>query len=63
MLPLTLLGARILDFNCLYHRLGVSMLMAEHASCSGSRRAHHDLAGAYVARIAQAQRRVRQATT
>jgi len=45
-----------LDLNYLYHRQGVSLMMAEHASCDRSRDAHHSLAIAYAARIERARR-------
>ena len=54
-LPLTALGA-IMDLNYLYHRHGVSLLMADRAVCEPSRSAHRTLAGAYAGRIAAALR-------
>jgi len=42
-----------MDLNYLYHRRGVSLLMAAKASCEPSRNAHLDLARRYVARIAE----------
>lgn len=44
-----------MDLNYLYHRLGVSRLMADRAACEPSRQAHNDLARSYAARIRQAQ--------
>ena len=41
-----------MDLNYLYHRHGVSLIMAERAGCDRSRRAHHSLAAAYAERIA-----------
>ena len=40
-----------MDLNYLYHRKGVSHLMAQKASCDPSRRAHLALASAYGERI------------
>ena len=48
-----------MDLNYLYHRHGVSLLMADHAACAVSRRAHRTMAGAYAGRIAEAMRRLR----
>jgi hypothetical protein len=48
-----------MDLNYLYHRHGVSLLMAEHASCARSRKAHWSFAGAYAGRIADALRQIR----
>ena len=45
-----------MDLNYLYHRHGVSLLMAERANCASSRSAHRTLAGAYAGRIAAALR-------
>jgi hypothetical protein len=45
-----------MDLNYLYHRHGVSLIMAAHASCESSRNAHRSLAAAYAARIAGAVR-------
>ena len=41
-----------MDLNYLYHRRGVSLVMAERASCDRSRDAHHSFANAYAKRIA-----------
>ena len=45
-----------MDLNYLYHRHGVSLLMADRAVCEPSRSAHRTLAGAYAGRIAAAIR-------
>ena len=42
-----------MDLN-LYHRRGVSLVMAAHARCDRSRDAHRSLAAAYAKRIAGA---------
>ena len=55
MLPLTDDGAKM-DLNYLYHRHGISLMMAERAACSRSRVAHRSLAAAYAERIARAVR-------
>lgn len=44
------------DLNYLYHRHGVSLLMAANASCPRSGAVHRSLAAAYAARIAVAMR-------
>lgn len=49
-------GAQKLELSYLYHRHGVSLLMAENAACERSRRAHRTLAKAYACRIADAIR-------
>jgi hypothetical protein len=49
-----------MDLNYLYHRHGVSLMMAVHASCDRSRHAHRSLAAAYAERIAHAVRGNRQ---
>jgi hypothetical protein len=36
-----------MNLNYLYHRHGVSLLVAAHAARSRSRHAHHSLAAAY----------------
>ena len=41
-----------MDLNYLYHRHGVSLIMAARASCDRSRDAHRSLAAAYAERIA-----------
>lgn len=41
-----------MDLAYFYHRRGVALLMAEHASCDRSRGAHRGLAAGYSARIA-----------
>jgi hypothetical protein len=40
-----------LDLNYLFHRRGVSLMMADRAACSASRDAHLGLAGGYAERI------------
>jgi hypothetical protein len=40
------------DLNYLYHRHGVSLIMAERAGCDRSRHVHRSLAAAYAKRIA-----------
>jgi len=45
-----------MDLDYLYHRHGVSLLMAENAACDRSRRVHRFLAKAYAGRIADAVR-------
>ena len=45
-----------MDLNYLYHRHGVSLVMAARASCDRSREAHRSLAAAYAKRIAGAVR-------
>jgi hypothetical protein len=45
-----------LDLNYLYHRRGVSLMMADNAACDRSRHAHLGLAGRYAARIADSMR-------
>jgi hypothetical protein len=45
-----------LDFNYLYHRHGVSLMMADRAGCVPSRDAHRTLAKSYARRIADALR-------
>lgn len=41
-----------MDLNYLYHRHGVSLLMADNAACQQSREAHLGLAAAYALLIA-----------
>ena len=48
-----------MDLNYLYHRRGVSLVMAERASCDRSRDVHHSLANAYAERIAGVRRQQR----
>ena len=43
-----------MDLNYLFHRHGVSLLMADNASCADARRAHRTMAKGYAARIADA---------
>lgn len=43
-----------LDLNYLFHRRGISLMMADRAACDQSRLAHRTLAGAYARRIAEA---------
>jgi hypothetical protein len=50
-----------MDLSYLYHRHGVSLVMAEHAACDRARDAHHFLAAAYAERIADAVRQNREA--
>ena len=45
-----------MDLNYLYHRHGLSLLMAENAACERSEAAHRFMADAYAERIAEAQR-------
>ncbi len=40
-------GSQHMDLNFLYHRRGVSHLMAQHAACERSRNAHRNLSQAY----------------
>ena len=40
-----------MDLNYLYHRHGISLMLAEQASCARSRDAHRALAAGYAARI------------
>ena len=49
-----------MDLIYLFHRHGVSTLMAERASCEQSRTAHRSFARAYAARIAVALRQARE---
>ena len=42
-----------MDLNYLYHRQGVSLIMAKRAGCDRSRDAHRSLAAAYAERIAR----------
>ena len=49
-----------MDLNYLYHRHGVSLIMAACASCDRSRDAHRSLAAAYAKRIAGAVRSKRE---
>lgn len=44
-----------MDLNYLFHRRGVSLIMAENAACDRSQSAHLALAEAYAERIAAAQ--------
>lgn len=46
------------DLNYLYHRHGVSLLMAENAACEQARIAHVALAAAYATRIDDARPRL-----
>jgi hypothetical protein len=43
-----------MDLNDLYYRHGVSLLLAEHASCERSQAAHRVLAESYAVQIAAA---------
>jgi hypothetical protein len=45
-----------MDLNHLYHRRGVSLLMAANAACEPSRDAHRALALGYARRIAERAR-------
>jgi hypothetical protein len=45
-----------LDLNYLYHRRGVSLMMADRAACVPSRDAHRAFARSYGRRIADALR-------
>lgn len=49
----------IMDLNYLYHRHGVSLLMAERAACEQARSAHRDFAHVYAERIADWLRQAR----
>ena len=49
-----------MDLSYLYHRHGVSLIMAAHARCDRSRDAHRSLAAAYAQRIAGALQSNRQ---
>lgn len=40
-----------MDLNYLFHRRGVSLMMADRAACPASREAHLGLAGDYADRI------------
>ena len=42
-----------MDLNYLYHRRGISALLAANASCERSREAHRGLAVGYADRIAR----------
>jgi hypothetical protein len=42
-----------MDLNDLFHRHGVSLLMAQHAACDRSRSAHRAIAAACATRIAR----------
>ena len=44
-----------MDLNYLYHRYGVSLHLADVATCIPSRAAHRQLAEGYAARIALAK--------
>ena len=50
-----------MDLNYLYHRHGVSLAMAERATCERSRDAHRMLAIGYADRIARKLRSSRGA--
>ena len=52
-----------MDLNYLYHRHGISLLLADQASCAESRNAHLGLAAAYAARISDASRLTEQAAS
>ncbi len=43
-----------MDLNQLFHRLGVSLMLADRAACAASRDAHLGLADGYAERIARA---------
>jgi hypothetical protein len=47
-----------MDLNYLYHRHGISLMMAERAACAQARAAHRGFATAYAGEIAD---RVRHA--
>lgn len=51
-----LIREHFMDLNYLYHRRGVSLLMARNAACEKSRDVHAALARAYAARIGDARR-------
>ena len=40
-----------MDLSYLYHRHGISLLMAQQARCEESREAHREFAAGYAARI------------
>ena len=40
-----------MDFNYLYHRLGVAKYLSRHAACGKSREVHRAFARAYAGRI------------
>lgn len=42
-----------MDLTHLYHRHGVALIMAAHASCESSRAAHETMANAYASRISE----------
>jgi hypothetical protein len=46
-----------MDLNYLYHRHGISLMMAEQAACKRSRNAHRSFATAYADEIADRVRR------
>ncbi len=50
-----------MDLNYLYHRHGISLMLAEQASCDRSRDAHRELAAGYATRINDAIRANEQA--
>jgi len=49
-----------MDLNYLYHRHGVSLIMAAHAECQNSRAVHQALAAAYASRISDTLRNNRR---
>jgi hypothetical protein len=49
-----------MDLNYLYHRHGVSLVMATEAACERSRKVHQRLAAAYANRIAKTLRANRE---
>jgi len=50
-----------MDLNYLYHRHGVSLMLASRAACTESRTAHSGLAAGYAARISDLSRANEQA--
>ena len=50
-----------MDLNYLYHRHGMSLMMAANAACENSRAAHQVLASAYASRISETLRTNRRA--
>lgn len=49
-----------MDLNYLYHRYGVSLLMADRATSKRASTVHGELAAAYATRIGDALRRHQQ---
>lgn len=51
----------VVDLNYLYHRHGISLLLADQAQCAASRSAHLELAAGYAVKISDAIRANEQA--